>query len=235
MAAPRNPRILALIGFPLLLAALFTPIVVFRNDIWRFFSSANTLKDWVAARGTIAPLLFIAIQAIQVIVFMIPGEVPQIAGGYLFGVWLGTLLSIAGILLGSAVSFLLARLLGVPFVHALFPKDRVERVERLLESRRSKAIFFLLFLIPGIPKDVLCYLAGLSPMKFPFFIAASFIGRLPGILGSAFIGSAAAEKRWVPAAIVLGAAVILFGVGYLARARIETWIERISGRKSGKS
>jgi uncharacterized membrane protein YdjX (TVP38/TMEM64 family) len=227
----KKSRLLAIIGFPLLLAAIFVPVAIFWRDIWRIFTSAQELRDWVSAKGAAAPIVFMALQAIQVIVFVIPGEVPQIAGGYLFGVWMGTLYSIAGILLGSTISFFLARLLGVPFVHALFPAEQTAKIEKLLSSRRSKIAFFLLFVIPGIPKDVLCYVAGLSPMRFVFFAVISFLGRLPGIFGSAIIGNAAAGERWILAGIVLAAAALLFGIGYLLRAGIEKWIAAITNRK----
>jgi uncharacterized membrane protein YdjX (TVP38/TMEM64 family) len=230
---PRTRRILALIGFPLLLAALFVPVIVFRREIWGLFTSTQRLQDWVSSSGPVAPLVFIGIQAIQVIVFVIPGEVPQIAGGFLFGAWLGTALSVAGILAGSTVTFFLARALGVPFVHALFPEDQVRKIEKLLGSRSSRLVFFLLFLIPGIPKDILCYVAGLSPMRFWFFMAASFAGRLPGILGSAMIGEAAAGKKWVLVGVVGGAALLLFGAGVLLRRRIEEWLTRMAERRRG--
>ncbi len=233
MVKPETGRIQALIAFPLLIAVLIVPTVIFRHEIWRLFTSAERLREWISARGAVAPLVFVAIQAVQVIVFVIPGEVPQIAGGYLFGVWAGTLLSIAGIITGSAVGFFLARMLGVPFVRALFPKEQVEKIERLLASPKSKAVFFLLFVIPGIPKDVLCYVAGLSAMKFPFFLLASMIGRLPGILGSSIIGNAAAGEKWLLAGIVFGAAVALFAAGYLLQTRIEKWLVRFSQKKEG--
>ena len=76
-------------------------------------------------------------------------------------------------------------------------------------SRGARIAFFLLFLIPGIPKDILCYAAGITPMGFPYFAAVSTLGRLPGIAGSALIGSAAASRRWVLAGIVAGAALVL--------------------------
>jgi uncharacterized membrane protein YdjX (TVP38/TMEM64 family) len=229
----KTKRILALIGFPLLIAAIIAVVAVFWRDLWSLFTSGDKLRDWVASQGAAAPLVFIAVQALQVVVFIIPGEVPQIAGGYLFGTWLGTLLSITGILLGSIISFFLARFLGVPFVHALFPKEQVKKVESLLSSRNSKIVFFLLFLIPGIPKDILCYVAGLTPMRFVFFTAISFLGRLPGILGSALIGDAAAGERWLLAGIVLGVAVLLFMAGFILRPRIEKWMSAISGKKKG--
>jgi uncharacterized membrane protein YdjX (TVP38/TMEM64 family) len=235
MAKSGPGRTLALVAFPLLLAVLVVPTVVFRHEIWRLFVSAERLRQWVSARGAAAPLVFMALQALQVVIFVIPGEVPQIAGGYLFGVWAGTLLSLAGIIAGSALSFFLARQLGVPFVHAIFAEERVQKAEKLLASPRSKAVFFLLFIIPGIPKDVLCYVAGLSPMGFPFFLVASLAGRLPGIIGSSIIGNAAAGERWILAGIVAGIAVALFAAGYFMRDRLEKWISNLSGkRKNGE-
>ncbi|HET6486380.1 MAG TPA: VTT domain-containing protein, partial [Spirochaetia bacterium] len=148
-------RIAALIAFPLLVAALVVPILLWRQQIWGLFASTQRLRQWFAGWGIWAPVVFLGIQALQVVVFAIPGEFVQIAGGFLFGGWVGTLLSVAGILIGSTVAFFLARLLGRPFVAALFSKDQVERVERLLASRSARTIFFLLFLIPGIPKDIL--------------------------------------------------------------------------------
>jgi uncharacterized membrane protein YdjX (TVP38/TMEM64 family) len=223
-------RLLALAAFPLVIAAIIVPVIVWHGTLWRLFSSAERLREWVAGWGIGAPIVFIALQAVQVIVFVIPGEVPQIAGGYLFGVWQGSLLSVAGILIGSTASFFLARALGRPFVNALFPAQQVQRIEKLLASRSARAVFFLLFLIPGIPKDVLCYVAGLTPMGFPFFAAASILGRLPGIVGSAVIGSAAASSRWVLVGIVGAAAVALFGAGFLLRPKIQVWIDRIARR-----
>jgi uncharacterized membrane protein YdjX (TVP38/TMEM64 family) len=218
------------VGFPLLLIALAAPIVIFREDIWRLFTSVQALEKWVRASGPVAPLLFIAIQVFQIVVFVVPGEPVQIAGGYLFGLWPATLYLFAGIAIGSAVDFFLARWLGVPFVNALFSTERVEKVRKLLSTRGSKLVFFLLFVIPGIPKDVLCYVAGLSPLRFRFFILASMLGRLPGVLLSALIGESAAQKKWVFAAIVAGVAVILFAVGFLFRKRIEKLLDSIGSR-----
>jgi len=230
---PRIRRALAIVGFPLLVAAVLIPVIVFRQEIWRLFTSVERLQEWVAASGPVAPLVFIAIQVLQVVVFVIPGEVAQIAGGYLFGTWLGALYSAAGIIIGSAIDFFLARLLGVPFVNALFSAGKVQETRSLLDSSRSKTVFFLLFLIPGIPKDVLCYVAGLSPLSFRFFILASMAGRLPGIIGSALIGNSAADRRWILAGSILAAAVVLFMAGFFLRERIGKWLRAIAARPGG--
>ncbi|MGA2479009.1 MAG: VTT domain-containing protein [Spirochaetia bacterium] len=217
-------------GFPLLILALVVPVIIFRADIWRLFTSVQKLEAWVRASGPTAPLVFIALQIFQIVVFVVPGEVVQITGGYLFGTWPATLYSVTGIAIGSAAAFFLGRVLGVPFVNAIFPPERVEGARKLLSTPGSKLVFFLLFVIPGIPKDVLCYVAGLSPLRFPFFILASMVGRLPGIIGSALIGNSAAQKKWVLAAIVLGVAVILFSAGFFFRERIEKLLRRIGSR-----
>lgn len=228
MARPDPKRILSLIAFPLLFALLLTPVIVFRREIWSVLGSGARFREWISGWGPWAPLAFLAVQVLQVIVFVIPGEIPQIAGGWLFGFWKGALLTVAGITMGSAACFFTARLLGVPFVQALFPPAQVEKMKKVLSAPGSRLAFFLLFLIPGIPKDVLCYVAGISPMGFPFFLGASMLGRLPGIAGSALIGGAAAGKRWVLMGIIAAAAVALFVTGFLLRPHIQRWVENIS-------
>jgi uncharacterized membrane protein YdjX (TVP38/TMEM64 family) len=232
----RSPasRVVSIAVFVAVIGAAAAAVVVFRREIWDIFSAPERLRTWVLSFGPLAPLVFVGLQTLQVVVFVIPGEVPQIAGGYLFGVLQGVLLSVAGIGIGSSVSFLVARALGVPFVQALFPKGQVERLRSLASAPRSRIVFFLLFVIPGIPKDILCYVGGLSAMRFPGFILISMAGRIPGIVGSAVMGDAAAGKRWLLAGIVAAVALALFLVGYLLKDRIGAWLERFSRPPEGR-
>jgi len=223
-------RIAALVVFPLLVAALIVPVIVWHAELWKLFGSVRRIRDWVEGWGAAAPLVFAGIQAIQVIVFAIPGEVVQIAGGYLFGGWLGSLLSLGGILVGSTAAFFISRSLGRPFVAAVVPPAQLERVEGLLQSRSSRVVFFLLFLIPGVPKDILCYIAGLTPMSFFFFLGVSTVGRLPGIIGSSMIGGAARSSRWVALGVLSVAAIVLFAAGVLLRPRVQAFLERVANR-----
>ena len=224
-------RIVALVVFPILVAALVVPVIVWHAELWSLFGSVGKIRAWIQSWGAVAPRVFIGVQAVQVIVFAIPGEVVQIAGGYLFGGGLGILLSMAGILLGSTAAFFLSRLLGRPFVAAVIPAAQLERVERLLESRSSRIVFFLLFLIPGVPKDILCYVAGLTPMPFLFFLGVSTVGRLPGIVGSSLIGGAARSSRWVALVVLSAAAIVLFVAGLLLRPKLQALIEKVAGRR----
>jgi len=224
----------AYIAFPLLFVLIFLFVFIFRQQLMNIFSSPEKLKAWLKSGRILTPLLFIGLQALQVVVFIIPGEVPQIAGGYLFGIWDGILLSITGIAAGSIISFYLARILGVPFIHSIFKPEKVKKTEEIIVSSRSKLAFFLLFLIPGIPKDILCYIAGLSPMKIYTFLIISTAGRLPGIIGSVLMGDAAAGKRWLFAGIIFTVAVVLFFIGFIYRERLEQWISSLS-HKSKKT
>lgn len=231
--ARRAHRAVALIAFPALVAALAAGAIAYREPLWQLFHSPARLREWLRATGPVAPLIFLALQALQVVVFVIPGEIPQVVGGYLFGVLKGSLLSLLGITFGASLNFLVSRLLGLPFVYALFHRDRVDRIRELASSRRARLSFFLLFLIPGLPKDVLCYVAGLSPLSLPVFLLYSTLGRIPGILGSALIGDAAAGRRWLLAGGILLTATVLFVVGFLFRERIQLLLERIGRRRPG--
>ncbi|MBN1685103.1 MAG: TVP38/TMEM64 family protein [Spirochaetales bacterium] len=229
--ALRPQKIVSFVVFPLFIAAVLIVVLIFRQQIWQVFSSSENIKEAVESWGIAAPLSFIGLQFIQVVIFVIPGEVPQIAGGYLFGTVQGSLLSVTGILLGSSFNFLLARVFGVPFVRALFGEQRLEKFDAISRSPRSQIAFFLLFVIPGIPKDILCYVAGLSPMRYLAFVFVSMIGRLPGIVGSAGIGGAAAANKWVVAGIILGVASVLFALGVIFRNRLQGVVERLVMRE----
>jgi uncharacterized membrane protein YdjX (TVP38/TMEM64 family) len=188
---PKNglKKIFFLLAFPLLIISLVVVAFIYHKEIWSVFASPEALRAWIASLGFIAPLAFVGLQCIQVIIFIIPGEVPQIAGGYLFGLWWGSLLSVSGII-----------------------------------------IVFLIFLIPGIPKDILCYGAGLTPLTLHVFLLISTLGRLPGILGSAFMGGAAAEEKWIVAGAVFLAASLLFLLGFFFKERILFLLEKLASR-----
>jgi len=224
-------RFISTAAFPSIIVAIVVLAFLFRREIGQVFSSKERFQGWIDSFGALGPLMFMGVQVFQVIIFIVPGEVAQIAGGFLFGAWGGIFYSLIGITVGSAFNFFLARLLGVSFVEGLFKADQVARFETVISSSRARAGFFLLFLIPGIPKDILCYVAGLSRIGFVPFLLISMTGRLPGIVGSAIIGSSAAKNNWVVTLSVTGAAVVAFVAGLLFRSRIHALAERISRRR----
>jgi uncharacterized membrane protein YdjX (TVP38/TMEM64 family) len=164
-------------------------------------------------------------QALQVIAAPFPGELTGVAGGYVYGEKIGFLLSTLGLTLGSWVAFELASLLGRPFVERFVSAEVLHKFD-FLTTNAGATICFLFFLLPGFPKDYLCYLLGLSRMRLMTFLMVSVIGRLPGTYLLTMQGASIRNQQYVAAAIfaVIAAAILL--VGYLYRSRIYDWIKR---------
>jgi len=163
----------------LLFLGLTTWVVVrYYGHIWRVVTHPDELQDWVASYGRWGPLVFLGVQILQIVVFVIPGEVVQVAGGYLFGAWGGVGYCVAGAIIGALVVFLAAKWLGRPFVRYLVKAEQFSRLEKVLNRRAGIVTVFVLFLIPGVPKDVLCYVAGLTPMRLGLFLVVSTVARL---------------------------------------------------------
>lgn len=224
----RSTRIRSWVVAGVVLATLTALIVWAWPWIWEVFHDPQAFRDWLTQWGAWSPAVFIALQALQVVVFAIPGEVTQIAAGWLFGFGLGSLLSVAGILVGSAIAFGLTRGLGVKFVHKIAGPETVAKFDGLMASPRFIGSLFLLFLIPGVPKDILCYVAGVSRLKFLPFLLISSVARLPGIFGSSLMGKAVFEKDWWLLGGVALAAMALFGLGWWFRETIFRWVERFA-------
>ncbi len=223
-------RVLGIAGYPAMFAAMAAVVIIYWEPIWSLARDQEALRAWVNRYGVAAPAAFVAIQVLQVVIFVIPGEVPQVAAGYLFGIPLGILLTLAGAALGSAIAFLLSRALGRPFLHAIVSAERSRQVEELIASPRGVATLFLLYLIPGIPKDFLGYVAGIGPIRLGVFLLASTAGRLPGVAVSVVLGEALAERQWAAVAIAAGVAVALFAAGFLLRRRLLDLLQRFAQR-----
>lgn len=230
MPTKRLRRIAALVAFPLFVAAVAAIAFAWRGPLTELLRSPEILRSRLAGAGFWAPLAFMGLQLLQVVVFVIPGEVVQIAGGFAFGMWGGTLYSSLGILAGSVCNFAVGRALGRPFALAVMGPERFERVERLTLSGKAAAGFFLLFAIPGIPKDALSYVAGASRLSLPGFILISGLGRLPGIVGSSLLGSAVYERDYGVALALLAAASVLLFLGLAFRERLHAFLERLVKR-----
>ncbi|MCG8478834.1 MAG: VTT domain-containing protein [Spirochaetales bacterium] len=218
-----------LVAFPLFLAAVIVVAVVYRDEIAAVVAQLRT----EGAERTISPLLVVALQILQVVVFIIPGEVVQIGAGFLFGVAGGAALSLAGIAVGSLINYTVGRLLGRRFVTAITSERARQRIDSVMERRGTRIGFFLLFVIPGIPKDILGYVAGAAgkTMNVGTFLLFSMVGRVPGIVGSAMIGASAAAGRTVTALVLFSLAALALILGVRHRRRIEAMAARVLSRR----
>ena len=218
--------ILMIIGIPVLLY-FFVP------SIWYYLQNVEELDKLLQQNYIAGIFIYIAAQILQVVVSVIPGEAVQIAGGYIYGIVGGLLLSIVGIAIGTFFAFRLARFMGRDGVIAIFGEERMLKLEKYLNGSRGRIIIFAAFLLPAMPKDVLCYAAGVSSMKERDFYLLSLIGRIPALAGSMLMGSLARTKDYIPLIIVSAVVVILFLLGVIFRERFFKLAERIlkSGRQ----
>jgi uncharacterized membrane protein YdjX (TVP38/TMEM64 family) len=186
---------------------------------YRYFFNLKRLKLFVASFGPNAALVFVLVQCMQVVIAPIPGEVTGFVGGLLFGVWKGTLLSTLGLTIGSLVAFVIGRLLGASFVHKIVKQEYIERFDYFI-THKGLYITWMLFILPGFPKDSLCYLLGLTKMRYIDLLLINVLGRLPGTLMLVLQGSAVRRGHYQEFSIYLIASALLASALYLGRNQI---------------
>lgn len=197
------------------------------------FASPEKLKSFVLSFGYLAPIVFLVVQIVQVIVAPIPGNVTIVIGGAMFGAYEGMLLSCTGILTGSIIAFYLARIFGKPLVIKLAGREVYEKYESLFHKKGIVALL-LIFLFPFFPDDALCLLAGLSPMSFLTFMFLVVAGRIPGVIAGTLVGIGAMKftaAQW--AAIAAVSIALIYAVVRYGHS-IEDWLYKMLklGRKT---
>lgn len=162
--------------------------LVYTSGLCCLFLDQGRLLHFLNSLGSWGLAAFIGLQALQVIVAPIPGQVTGILGGYLYGPFHGTLFSTLGLTLGSSVAFLLSRTFGRPLVEKVVRQSLLDRFDRVLNGR-GLLLVLLLFLLPGVPKDPLCYMLGLGPLSMKEFLVVGGFGRLFGTILLSFGGA----------------------------------------------
>ena len=185
------------IGVSALLLAFFCLtlyLLIYHSDIYLAFFDRKRLADYINSFGRLSPLIFIALQVFQVLFAPIPGEVTGFLGGFLYGNFFGILYSTIGLGVGSWLAFVFARWAGQPLVELVVSYKTLQRYDYLM-AHQGTWIAFLLFLIPGFPKDYLCYILGLSHMDLKTFLIISTIGRFLGNSPSDHAGAFGPGKK----------------------------------------
>jgi len=199
---------------------------IYGPKIMKLADSPQELKDLLNSFGWRGVIVFIAIQTFQVIVAVIPGEIIQIAGGYIYGAWAGTLFSIVGIFTGSVVVFFISKFLGYSIIKEFISPDTLEKFNFRMNSDRAEIAMFILFLLPGIPKDLLTYIAGLTPVRPLRFFVVILVARLPALFASCYIGYSTQQGNYLVVIILSVITLILFVVGLLNKDRIIRHLNR---------
>jgi uncharacterized membrane protein YdjX (TVP38/TMEM64 family) len=217
---------LAVVALGLLVWQFWQPLWAWVAPVYDFLTNKDRVKAAIETAGPLAPLLFIVIQALQVILAPIPGEATGFIGGYLFGVPLGLLYSTLGLTLGSAAAFLLGHWLGKRFVTRIVSPESMQRFDFLMEHQGA-LIAFVLFLIPGFPKDYLSFILGLSPMDLWVFLVICTVGRIPGTLMLTLQGAQVYKGNYWTSLILVGVCVVLALLTYYFRENLYNLIRRL--------
>ncbi len=210
----------------LIVAGIPLYLYFFKLDWLRGFRDIDKIVEFLNSYKSESALIYIAFQIVQIVISVIPGQVFQVAAGYLFGFWRALLYAMTGAVLGTGLSFMLARLLGRDFLHIFFGEKKMSYYIQRLNSKRAYTLIFFLYLIPGIPKDMLSYAAGASEMRFKPFILLASVGRLPGMVGCLLIGTMAESGEYAGVGILLGLAVIACGLCIIFRKRINVFLDK---------
>jgi uncharacterized membrane protein YdjX (TVP38/TMEM64 family) len=215
-----------------IVCVLFGLGYAYRQDLWEkaayyyhLLSNRDQIKTLVVSFGRGAPLIFILIQILQVIFAPIPGEATGLIGGFLFGTVKGFLYSSIGLTIGSWINFSIGRFLGEHYVRKLIPKAKLDRMDKMVR-RHGTVILFILFVIPGFPKDYLCLFLGLSTLPLKVFLIIVGIGRMPGTLLLSLQGAYVFEHRYGLFALIMGFCVIVIFFAYKYRDPLYRWLEK---------
>lgn len=218
------------------LGTLVAVLVLWGRPLYEFLSDQEDIRAWAEGFGPWAPAAIAGLEMAQAVIAPFPGQAIELVGGYLFGLWLGTLWAMVGIIAGSLLSFLLARRFGRPLARRLVGVNALSRLDEL--ARRGGALFFfLLWLLPFVPDDLACLAAGLTPMPIRQFLILMALGRLPGIFVATWVGASAGGIPPVWWAILLGllvlASLALWRWGASLQAAMFRLLDRASGQQRG--
>ncbi|XME04542.1 TVP38/TMEM64 family protein (plasmid) [Lachnospiraceae bacterium C1.1] len=177
--------------------------------------SSNPLKfrEYIDQRGIVGIISFCVAMILQVIAAVIPGGPFQIAAGYAFGMIKGALIADISTTIGSLLVFVFVRKFGIGFAELFFSYEKIKSIRFLQLNKKKEIVLFMLFLIPGTPKDLLSYGVGLTDIKLRDWLFITFVGRFPAILISTYSGSAMAESNKAGFAAAMGVTLILAAIG----------------------
>lgn len=190
--------------------------------VWHWLSSfsQDDFRDYIRSFGALGWLVLLGLQILQVFIALIPGEVVESAAGYAFGPIAGTLICYVGIAIASMLIFQLTRRYGVRLVEVFVPRERINELRFLNTASKRNALLFLLYFIPGTPKDLLTYFAGLTDIRFREFLILSLLARIPSVLSSTFGGHMLGNENYWGAIFLYGITGIISILGMLVYRRM---------------
>ncbi|MDO4443398.1 MAG: VTT domain-containing protein [Slackia sp.] len=214
----KKHRIVALAAVLVVVGVIAAAALAYGPDLFAFFADGQRVQAWVDAQGAFAPVAMVALITFQIVVAVLPGEPLELGAGYAFGFWEGTALCLVAGLIGAIIVVALVRMLGMRVIELFFSREKIASMKWLQDSARFELVMFLCFLIPGTPKDIMTYIAGLTKCPLWRIVLIATVGRIPSIVSSTMAAGFAADGNWMATAVVVALTVVfvLAGVGMYA-------------------
>lgn len=217
--------LLSLIAF---IAICVLSYVFLGSEIIEFIKEPQVLKDKLSGLGIIDETVFIIIRALQTVVKFIPAEPLEIGAGYAWGIVLGMIYCLLGNAIGTVIIFALVKKFGQKLLEWVMPSKNVKSLNLFGSKLRSYSIYFIMYLITGMPKDGITYIAALSDMKLMPFVVVTTIARIPSVISSTLCGSTLADKQYILSAIIFAATII---VGIIGLLLYKAYLNKSNGEK----
>ena len=216
----KNKKKIGILIFALIMLFMAAVCIFLGPPLVKFASQPEKFRQWVDTLGIWGYLAYIGMVAFQVVFAFIPGEPFELLAGYAFGAAEGTVLCCLGIALGSLIIFALTKKFGIKFVELFFPREKIDSLKILHNKRKMYTLTFIVFFIPGTPKDLLSYVAGLTPINLWAWMIISNVARLPSVITSTVSGNAFGTKKYTFAIIVFVITGILSAIGLIIYNKI---------------
>lgn len=191
---------------------LVVPFLLWGDELTRVFADREHVAAEIRAVGAWGPAVIVGLAVAQTVIAPIPGQVVNFVAGYIYGPWLGLLYSWLGLVLGAAVAMGIARYGGRPVVERLVSARLLERIDSAAAGK-GLGFFFLFFLIPGLPDDLLCFIVGFTRLPLRILLPMAAVARTPGLIGAVWLGAEAESVPpviWVALSLLGLVAVLLF-------------------------
>ena len=198
--------ILMVMVIGILALVLYQPFVSLLSD-------SQSFRLWLNQYGLLAYFIFGLINMAQVILVFLPGEIVEVLAGYCFGSINGCLVCMIASGIASSIIFLLMRHFHIDLIKLFYKKDKTDKFSFLTNTKNMTMVLFIIFLIPGTPKDLLTYLMPLTSIKFTSFLGITTLARIPSIITSTMVGDALFNQDFMISLIVYGITAILSGLG----------------------
>lgn len=211
--------VIIIIGIPTLIYFMFP-------DFIKQFKSMESVNEFLSQYETASIFIYIGLQIFQIVVSVIPGQILQFSAGYAYTFWFGYFYSMIGITIGTIVTFKLARILGTDAMHTIFGEERISKFVNMLNSKKAYVIIFILYLIPGFPKDLITYAAGVSCIKLRPFLIIALVGRTPSLMATIMMGSMFRNGSYFGLIILSIIVAILFILAFLKRHELMKFADK---------